>query len=235
MQNNYDGVSNISEKFLDSGELFGIKYNQGIVFLEVVGWEQIKYAPYNRLSEATSQQATGFTRLEDADGDDILFVEKENTKVKHVGIGHAPAELRRYTNYPEGETRLRILENIGSPSAGDDWGYVDGEDSPYGSPTDAEELWIPPGVHLDFNFYNTDTEAHTPVLNIKMREYNVRPLDPNNSKDASAIQRAVSPGSPIPIQPAGSPDRQIDFTLRNQWETEPIDRQRAKNITGGGR
>ena len=226
-----EGLQRITDKFLDRGQLFGIRFNEGIVFLEVTGWEQVKYSPYNQHDEVAAQQGTGFQRLEH-DGDDILFTEKRKKKVKHVAIGHSPAILRRYTNYPEGETRLRKLEYVGTPNAGDDYGYVDGEDSPYSSPTDAEELCIPPGVHLNFNFYNPDNKPHNPVANIVMRQYNIRALDPSRDADAKSIRRILSPGSPMPIFNAGSVDRQINYQLEQFWGVSPISRNDPR--VGGG-
>lgn len=222
------GVRPITEKFLDEGSLFGISFSQGIVFLEVTGWEQVKFSPYDEIGAVQPGSQSGFQRLNDSSGDDILFVEKREKKVLHTGIGMSPRFMRRYTNYPEGEVRLRRMPNLGTPTGGDDFGYVDGSDSPFNEPTDAEELMIPPGVHLDFNFYNPDNEQRTPVLNIVNRVYRVRPLDPNNSDDKKMIERIVAPGSPMPIHPAGSPRRKTDYELKQHWGVEPISREEAK-------
>lgn len=227
-----NGLQAIDEKFLDTGDLFAMRFAQGLVFLEVTGWQQNTYSPYTGVGEIPGQESSGFQRLED-DGDDILFIEKREQKVLHTGIGHAPADIRRYTNFPEGEVRLRSLPNLDTPRPGDDFGYIDGNESPYEAPTDAEELWIPPGTHLDFNFYNADTEPNKPLINVKLREYNIRALDPNNSAEHSAIRRVVSSGSPIPIVPAGSMDRQEDFDLEEYWKTTPIPFEQARNLGGG--
>lgn len=226
------GLQPIDNKFLNTGDLFGMRFADGLIFLEVTGWQQNRYSPYNGFPEVEEKSGSGFQRLED-DGDDILYVEKRKKKVLHAGIGHSPSHFRRYTNYPEGEVRLRSLPNLSTPRPGDDYGYIDGEDSPYSEPTDAEELWIPPGVHLDFNFYNADTEPHKPIVNLKMREYNVRALNPRRGADKNAIKRVVSPGTPIPIVPAGGLDRQADFELEEFWEVNPIKFEKARNLGGG--
>lgn len=227
-----NGVEQITEKFLGTGDLFTIRFNEGYVFAEVTGWQQVKFAPLSQFSEVAPQDGTGFQRLEFED-DDILFTEKRKKKVKHLAIGHSPSIMRRYSNYPEDEVRLRKIENLGAPNPGDDFGYVDGEDSPYSAPTDAEELWIPPGQHLNFNFYNPDNEPHTPVVSIVMREYNINPLDPNNASARNAIKRIMSPGSPIPIATAGSVDRQVRYNLSEFWGVSPISASRARSIGGG--
>lgn len=229
---NNEGLQAIDEKFMNVGDLFGLEFAEGVVFLEVEAWEQYKYDPYNEIGTIEGDDSSGWDRLED-DGDDILHVEKNDKKVLHVAIGQSPSHIRRFTNYPEGENRLRQMPNLGTPRPGESYGYIDGDDSPYEEPTDAEELLIPPGIHLDFNFYNGDTEAHEPILSIKMREYNIRALDPSNEYDLNAIRRIVSPGSPIPIAPVGSMDRQDDFELDEYWETQAMDTDDVMAIRGG--
>lgn len=221
------GLQSIENKFLRSGDLFAIKFNQGYVFLSVETWEQPDYKPYSRLGSVSSSSNLGYTQLEDSASDDILYVEDGEAKVKHAAIGHRPAILRRYTRYPEGEQPLGSINNIGSPSSqnGDDFGNVDGVESPYEEPTDKRELMIPPGVHVDFDFFNPDSESHTPILNIKFREYNVIPLRPSRQNDRNKMKGILSPGSPMPIFPAGTKDRQIDYTLDNSWGVEPLSRR----------
>lgn len=229
------GLEPITEKFLGRNDLFVLKFNDGYVFLQVDGWEQYKYEPYSQIDPINPQDNSGFNRLEDDNGDDILFVEKGETKVVHAGIGHSPSEMRRYTNYPESENRLRTPPNLEIPrsTSGDDYGFIDGNDSPYDMPTEAEELVIPPGVHLDFDFYNPDLgDIERPVLNIMMREYNVTVLDPASNQDK--VERSLSPGSPIPTYPVGSMDNQKDIgTLASEWDVEPIDPFDNKVNRGG--
>lgn len=225
-----EGVKTIEQKFLNSGDLFGIKFNDGIIGCEVTSWEQIKYAPYAEIGEIASGSSSSFSRLNDPDeNEDILYVEKREKKVHHVGIGHSPPHFRRYTNYPEGEVRLRSVNNLGVPTAGSDYGYVDGEDTPYAEPSDVEELLIVPGVHLDFAFHNSSDRASEPVLNIVMREYNIRALDHTNNADLQALKRIVSPGTPIPVFPAGGIDRQTDYRLQDYWKAEPLGRSQIRN------
>jgi hypothetical protein len=229
MRQNDNGRTSIQDKFLDSGDLFALRFSDGLVFLEVTGWEQNKVAPFTQFDEVPGKGQTGYQRLE-VDDDDILYMDKGVKKVKHASIGHTPPSLRRYTNYPESQNRLRQLENVGAPSVGDDFGYVDGQDSPYQQPTDVEELFIPPGTHLDFNFYNGDDEAHTPVLNVVLREYNVNIVDTSGTEGKKVVKRVMSPGSPIPIAPVGSKDRQVEFNLGDNWGVEPMSPERARRL-----
>jgi len=224
------GVTKIREKFMNEGSLFGLKFREGYIFFEITGWDQVKFEPFEQISAIPSTQSSGFTRLEDSSGNDVLFVEKGDKKVIHASIGMTPDFVMRYTNYPEGQNRLRNLPNLTTPTVGDNYGFVDGSDSPYDGPTDAEELFIPPGVHLDFNFYNPDAVERQPLLNILTRVYNIRLLDPSDNQDSSMISRIVSPGSPMPVHPVGSVRNQKKFDLGDNWQVRPISRTQAKEL-----
>jgi hypothetical protein len=224
-----NGVTAVEQKFMNEGSLFGLRFRSGYIFFEVTGWEQVKYEPYNNIGDVDPGSNSGFTRLENSSGDDILFVEKGEGKILHTAIGMEPGFMRRYTNFPEGENRLRSVPNLGTPIAGDDYGFVDGEDSPYHEPTDIEELLIPPGSHLDFNFYNPSNRVREPVLSILMRVYDIRVLKPNREDDSNSIKRIVSPGSPMPIYPVGSVRNQARYGLGDNWGVTTMTRQQAKS------
>lgn len=230
----YKGMDTIRESFLNESELFGLEFNEGFVFLEVEGWEQVKYAPYSGVGEVSAANNSGYSRLEDGpSSDDILFVDSGQNKVLHVGIGQRPEFIRRYTRYPENGSNLRTVPNLNGPSSrnGEDFGYVDGVDSPYGEPTVAEELMIPPDVHLDFDFYNPDpNNAHTPILDILMRIYDVRALDSNNSQDLRAIKNIVRPGSAPPVYKAGTIDNKINYQLTSDWGVSPLSQSRVTDL-----
>lgn len=232
MASDNTGLNSIEQNFLRTNDIFGLEFDSGFVFLQVKDWSEIQYDPYTDIGTIDPQRASQFQRLED-EGDDILHVEKSDGEVLHAGIGHKPAEVRRYTNYPEGENRLRTIPNLSVPraSSGDDYGYVDGEDSPYDVPTEAEELVIPPGRHIDFAFYNPNQdEAKQPVLNIRMRKYNVEPIDPNRRTETA--RRVLSPGSPMPTYPVGGMNAKDSMgNLAREWDVSPVTRER---IMGGG-
>lgn len=228
---NDNGQTVIDEKFLDSGDLFGIKYSNGYVFFRVDMWEELQYKPYN-VGSVAPQSNSGFSRLEDNNGDDILHISKEDEQILHAAIGMAPAHSRRFTNYPESENRLRTFPNLTVPSArsGSDYGFIDGDVSPYENPTDAAELYIPPDVHLDFDFYNPKQDRSIqPRLNIRAREYFVTPIDPERNKDE--VRRIVSPGSPMPVAPAGTPSNQFRVSS-NQWNVDTISEREIQQLLG---
>jgi hypothetical protein len=226
---NDNGETKIDEKFMNEGQLFGLRWSQGMTFLEITGWEEVKVDPLSSVGPIPADSSTSFDRLDYSD-DDVLYMDKGEKKVIHASIGMTPGYIRRYTNYPEGEVRLRKFPNLGMPRPGDPFGYVDGSQSPYDAPTDVEELFVPPGVHLDFAFHNPDNTETEPLLNIKTRVYDVRPLDPSDSEDRNHIKRVVTPGSPMPIHPVGSVRRQADYDIRDHWGVRPISREEAKEV-----
>lgn len=225
----------IQDKFLDRNQLFGLRYKEGVVFLQVRELEDTQFKPFSGLEdiEASTSLDRGFQRLEDTNGDDILFVDSVTDKFKviHVGIGQMPTMVRRFTRYPENSAKLRTIPNIEIPSTSDPNAYVDGFDSPYDEPTDAEELVIPPGQHLAFDFFNPDTDDHEPILHIKMRKYVIEVLNPRGTQaEKDAIRRIIRIGSSIPIFPVGSLDNQAQFNLGKEWGVKPVEINRAREL-----
>lgn len=222
----------IDNKFLDRGDLFGLEFRDGFIFYQVRAFEETHYQPHTQFGDIDADSSySNYQRLDDADGDDILFVPKEDVfKIKHAAIGHKPSFIRRFTNYPEDEVRLRSTPNLGPPTTGDKFGYIDGYDSPYEQPTDAEELFIPSNNHLNFNFYNPDEDQHAPTIQVMMRTYKVDPLNPNNKEDKNAIKAIVNPKTPMPLPPAGSLDTQVPFTYMSTYDVRPMTLKEARNL-----
>lgn len=226
----------IKESFMDNGELFGLEFRDGFVFFEVTGTEFLQFKPYTGIGNVAAGSNSGWSQLTDdgtSSGDDIIHLDTDSAKILHCAIGQTPDVIRRYTNYPEGQNRLRSIPNLDVPSPGDDYGYINGVGSPFDGPTGLQELVIPPGVHLDFNFHNPDNQDHNVVLGIEAAEYNVRALDVKNGADKNAIRRIVSPGSPMPIYPAGSLDNQVRYQLKSNFGVDEIPYSRVQQVRGG--
>lgn len=238
MSNTDSGFDSIQEKFLSEGNLFGMEFREGFVFLEVEGWEQVSFRPYDNVGSIDAGSNSGYSVLEDPDNNDreILYIPRGEERILHVGIGHRPAMIRRYTQYPDGDNTLRKLPEVGTPSSrnGDDYGYISGEESPYDNPTEAEELVIPPNVSVGFDFFNPDANtSHEPVLNVQIRHYTITALEPRNNPDRNAIRKIVQPGSPMPIYPAGGLDQKISYSLGNDWGVQPLSESQVDSIKNG--
>lgn len=223
------GLVSIDQKFLGQGDLFGIKFSNGYAFFEVVGKQVVQYKPHTATGEVAAGESTTWRRLEE-DSDDILHIENQDNKILHGAIGISPTEIRMYNNYPESENRMGKLPNLSTPTPGDKYGYIDGRSSPYNEPTDAREFWIPPNVHLDFAFTNPDSSGHSPILNLKFASYNVKALDPNTHRDS--IKRIVTPGSPMPVSPAGTPDYQTEFRGSKTFGNVLVREQEIESLRG---
>lgn len=224
----------IDDNFLNHRELFALEYREGMVFLEVQDWEFVQYRPYSGVGTVGSEESSGFVRLDDGNRD-ILHIEKGEEKVLHGSVGIYPNNFRQYTRYPEGGPKSGTWPNLQSPSSGngDDYGYVSGNDSPYSEPTEEGELFIPPGVHLSFDFFNTGVEDRTPKLNLRFREYDVNILDPFENKHQNAIRRIIQPGSPMPIVTVGTMGNRYSYDLQDSWGVQPMSYDQLDNVVNG--
>jgi hypothetical protein len=223
----------IQERFLNSGDLFGLRFSEGAMFFQVESVVEHKVEPYD-FGTVGPQSSTGY-EIPQLGGDNILEIEsKTANRILHVGVGHSPDVARRYTRYPEGQTVLRTLPNsdISVPSAtnGTTYGNIDGSESPYEQPSAREELWIVPDETPEFAFYNPDTEEVNIEANIKMSEYWVNIIDPRKSDNKEAIRRILSPGSPIPFQSIGNPRAPVSYELA--WDTGPVEVSKVRNAVG---
>lgn len=227
----------IGEQFLGRGDIFALRFNEGIIPLSVQSWEFVQYEPHTQMDSIPAQDSSGTTRLEDGDGDDILFIEKDSNVVYHIGIGQRPSSLRRYTEYPENGPTLGAFNNLSSVSSrgGDNYGHADGSDSPYEQPTDARELFIPPGIHMGFDFYNPNQNENVdPILNIRGRKYSIDFIDPSSGEGLNTVKRILSPGSPMPIADVGSMDNRKSIKTTG-WDVKPIDPSKVGKSNEGGR
>lgn len=212
----------IKEKYLGRRDLFGLRYNEGIIFCEVEEYEDLNYDGYSRIGEVSSGSSSSFSRLDDASGEDILFVPQDRSDVvMHVGIGVAPSQIEVYTSYPEGDRSYRSLPNLSQqPTPGSNFGHFDSNDSPYRTPGQLSELVIPPNQHASFSFQNTGSDAHEPALNLSIRKYRINVLGFTQSNQ-KAIKRIIKSGSPAPIFAVGNFKNKASFNLGDTWDVSP--------------
>lgn len=230
------GDDPIQSRFLDSRDLFALRYEEGLVFMEVEEFENTDYEEFGELEdiESGTNLDDGFQRLEDSNSDDLLHVPPGNENmVMHVGIGISPSVIEMYVAYPEGNRSKGSIPDLSTqPLPGSNFGGIDGDDSPYRKPTVASELIIPPGVFISVDFHNPGDDSHEPVLKFVYRKYKVNVLNPNSSSDKDAVSKIARPGSPAPIFPVGNMIHKENFNMGSEWGVNPIRRKRAM---GGGR
>lgn len=230
----------IESRFLNSRDLFALRYNEGLVFLEVEEFEDVEYEAFSNLEDISSGSnlTNGFQRIQDTNNDDLLFVPSDDDDVvMHVGFGIAPAVIEAFVSYPEGSRQNKSLPNLsaqGTPGA--NFGHVDGDDSPYREPTIESELVIPPKQRISMDFQNPGDDAHEPLLKFMFRKYRVNVLEPDpSSPDRRAISRIVGAGSPAPIFPVGNFEVKADFNLRDEWDVNPVKRKKMERALSGGK
>lgn len=233
--------TSIQERFLGSRDLLALRYKNGLIFLEVEEYEDIKYEEYSGLEsiEPGTSLDGGYQRLEDSKNDDILFVPAEDEfTVMHVGIGVSPSVIEMFVSYPEGTRSRKSLPNLSKqPTPGSNFGGTDGSGSPYSQPTNKTELILPPKQRASFNFYNPGDDVHEPLLNIVGRKYKVEVLDPSDNANKNSIKRILNPGSPAPIKAVGNFNQKSGFNLENKWGVSEADKRKARRMVSqnGGR
>jgi len=221
----------ISEKFLNPNDLLAIKFDEGWIFTRVLAREPVMYKPFN-LSSVNATSHTDYGRLNDSSGNDVIYIDKATPpRILHGAIGIKPNSIRLYIRYPEGSDIIGKPPNVNppTPSSGSDYGYLTGEESPYDEPTDYMELVIPPKIHLSFEYYNTDSIAHTPALNLQFMLYEVQLLT-----DKKLIQLIATRKIPCAFRICGTVYKQISYEqiLRKDWKIDPLTLDEASK--GGG-
>lgn len=233
----------IQERFLDNRDLFALRYQEGLVFLEVEEFEDTVYEDFSNLEdiESTTSLNAGYQRIEDSNSDDLLFVPAGNDfTIMHLGIGVAPSVIEMFISYPEGSRNRGSLPDLtAQPTPGANFGMVDGGQSPYRKPTSASELVIPPKQRVSMDFQNPGDDTHEPILKVVYRKYRVGVLDVESRDDEvkNAIRRILNPGSPMPIFTVGNFNSKAEYNMDEEWNVRPVGKSDARDkiVKGGGR
>lgn len=215
---NAPGIRSIRDRFLSPGNLFGLQFNDGIIFGHVLRREPLKYKPLR----VTDESGTVLTVAAQAASDEIVIKDpRSSTKtvlggsdlkpkwgkypqLLHGSVGVFPNNFQMYVRYPTKAGNLHGVWPTTSPQdagAGDELGNVDGDDSPYHDPTDALELVLVPGADPSFRFFNTRSSAtdekadsEQPVLNAQFARYGFEILNPllrGAEVPTNAVRRAM--------------------------------------------
>lgn len=216
---NAPGIRSIRDRFLSPGNLFGLQFNDGIIFGHVLRREALKYKPLR----VTDEAGTVLTVAPQAASDEIVIKDPRTSaktvlggtdlkpkwgrmpQILHGSVGVYPNNFQMYVRYPTKAGNLHGVwptTNAADPGAGDELGNVDGDDSPYHDPTDALELVLVPGADPSFRFFNTRSSAtaderadsEQPVLNCQFARYGFEFLNPlvrGDSMPSSAVGKAM--------------------------------------------
>jgi len=234
------GIKPIREKFLQPNFLGAIEFREGFVFFRVLRRRVCRYKPYPVIDENGNaidiQPLTHETEHQFRDPrnteNDILFLETTVSPdgypwFLHGAIGIKPQYVNMYLRIPQGKDIPGRFPNLSPirPAAGDDFGYVNSELSPYGEPTDFVELVIPPKVHIGAEYYNKDPErSHQPVLDLYFCVYWVQVFKPDNEKHRKIIGDIAARRIPATFMTAGVGELPLEMgaTLMRDWEVKPL-------------
>lgn len=180
----------------------------------------LKYEPYlihdangasiGPLTADATLKGIDYTRLYDADGDDILRIVDDPWILYHYSLSVRQPEIRIYPQIPPsalGGGWEYLVTSEPYPQAGSDYGYVAGKemDDYFDPPASLESLAWKSGVNSynRYGFYNESEEKDIyPILNVMGRGYAVHPImDDETKKKIVAGPPAGPPRTLVSIGP----------------------------------
>jgi hypothetical protein len=242
------GIVPIREKFLQLNYLGALEFKEGFVFFRVVRRRVCRYKPYPVIDEngniidiapLTHETEHQFRDPRNTEND-VLFLETSTSPdgypwFLHGAIGIKPQYINMYLRIPQGKDipgRFPSLSPI-RPAAGDDFGYVNSELSPYGDTTDYVELVIPPKVHIGAEYYNKDpARSHQPVLDLYFCIYWIQIFKPEDDKYRRLISDIALRRVPAAFLTAGGGEEPLEMgtALKRDWDVEPISLDQATEL-----
>lgn len=218
--------SRIKDLFLKENYLLALNFPaDGIVPLRVLAREFVEYK-YQAVS-ITNEGARTTTGTVAADTmvdasrltlstyniDNVLRVIDCN-HVYQVFMGIRPSAIRRYLYYPLEKSRGNLdVKPVYTKSP---HGYIDGFESPYGSPSEQSEMWIPKNIDVGFSWHNPLSAAVQIDLNILIVKYAVKVL-----RDADTVEGIIRGKTPARIATLGGIDP-IEYSPRDVFNTDLI-------------
>ncbi|MDD3493350.1 MAG: hypothetical protein PHZ19_07655 [Candidatus Thermoplasmatota archaeon] len=239
-------IRSIYDRMLEPNYLFALEWrdavdrpgSSGYIFGRTIRVQHKFWKPYAVIDgsgtavdiAATSAQAELRVRDSRNAENDILYLDEE---VKggypwflHGAIGIKPEPVRAYLRFPEGRDIPGKFPNVDPirPSQGDSLGYLDAFNSPYNNPSTMFEMVIPPKQHLGIEYYNTDSLAHQPVLNLAFALYWVQFFDPADPKQKTIVRKIASREVPAAYLSVGFGDTPMEMgsPLQKSWNVKPI-------------
>ena len=210
-------VSNIEHLFIKENQLLGLGFTtQGFVFMRVTGVETVAYE-YNEspgaIAAATQEDAARLPMAQ-YNIDNMLRVENCD-HVYQTFMGWKPGAIRRYTYYPYETARGNLdVKRIYTKSP---FGYTDGFQSPYDSPSPVSEMFIPKGVEVAFAWWNPLNTAATVEEHLLIRRLSVSIV-----RDVDLIDRILKGQQPCRLTTLGGIDSSFDYNARKFLDVDQI-------------
>ena len=210
-------VSNIEHLFIKENQLLGLGFTtQGFVFMRVTGVETVAYE-YNEspgaIAAATQEDAARLPMAQ-YNIDNMLRVENCD-HVYQTFMGWKPGAIRRYTYYPYETARGNLdVKRIYTKSP---FGYTDGFQSPYDSPSPVSEMFIPKGVEVAFAWWNPLNTAATVEEHLLIRRLSVSIV-----RDVDLIDRILKGQQPCRLTTLGGIDSSFNYDARKFLDVDQI-------------
>ncbi len=208
-------TSRIENRFLKENQLLGLGFpTQGFIFLRCVGVENIFYEYDESPSSIAADTQEDSSRLGIAAYkiDNLLRVEKCE-HVYQVFMGWKPGAIRQYLYYPYDTARRNLdVKAIYNKSP---FGYLDGFESPYDSPSPETEIFIPKDIDVGWAWWNplgasVDVEEH--IL--------IRRLEVDIIRDADLIEKILKGQQPCRLVTLGGLGSSFDYKARDVLDVD---------------
>lgn len=225
-------TSRIEHLFLKENFLLALNFpNAGIVPFRVMGREQIeyKYQAVTKTNEgvlSTTGTVAADTQVDSArlslstfNIDNILRITDCN-HVYQVFTGIKPSAIRQYLYYPFEKSRRNLdVKPIYTKAP---FGFIDGFESSYNTPSEQTEVWIPKGVDVGFAWYNPLTTAEEIDIKMLINRYLVKVI-----RDGDTVEGILKGKIPARIATLGGIDS-FDYDARSVFNADfvPLDATR---------
>jgi len=195
--------------------------NEGIVPFRILAREQIVWDPYVvKYSNTTTpfpadgwKDSSKIGHPTDTSIDNIFEI-TDSSHIYQLMYGIRQSDVRAYLTYPEGKTRRNI--DAKSVSAKSDFGYVDGQMSPYDNPKPVSEIWIPKDVSIGFSWYNRSSVSQTIVVKWLLNLYSVEVVH-----DVDVVEKILNRRMECRIATVGGIDS-MRYDISKVWGVEAI-------------
>jgi len=195
--------------------------DKGIVPFRILAREQLKFDPlvieYSTVATAFVldgwKDASKLGHPTDTSVDNILEVD-EAKHLYQVFYGIRPSDIRAYMNYPSGKTRRNL--DIKEVSARADFGYVDGNMSPYDDPQPVSEFWVPKDLDVSFGWHNPASVSQIVITKWVINLYAVEVI-----KDVDLVEKILKRRVECRIATLGGVES-FSYAPENVWKVNPI-------------
>lgn len=211
-------TSRIEGRFLKENQLLGLGFpGQGYVFMRITGVESLfyEYGESPGAVAANTQEDATRLGLSAYNIDNLLRVE-DCSHVYQVFMGWKPGAARQYLYYPYETARRNLdVKRIYTKSP---FGYVDGFESNYDSPSPETELFIPKDVDVAFAWWNPLSESVTVEEQILIRRLKVDYL-----RDVDLIDRILKGTQPCRLTTLGGIGDSFGYSAKGTLDVDFVE------------